>query len=228
MSDMILVAQWQNEFCPGHLAGHRDEKHAQWDKQYGKDNWRLTWIYGKTYLDFLGVCAVYEDAYYQFLVNNSNVAVALVNEACQIYDDQPSNILSGLDYTKQETDRTHIQDIAIRRCMMRMGLHFEGDQLIRIRQEKGNHALSMILSPGRVPFHKSRLILQPELEPTWWQLGSVESFYQSNRILQTRFGNCQYIPDDVGIINDTKPEDIPKDYIAKVTESYWPHRYLPS
>ncbi len=90
---------------------------------------------------------------------------------------------SGLDYTKQETKRTHIQDIAIRRSLIRLGKWFEGSELIRIRQEKGNHPLSMTLSPGRVPFHSPLLIIDPEIKG-WWDSGTVESFYQSNRYLQ--------------------------------------------
>jgi hypothetical protein len=43
----------------------------------------------------------------------------------------------------------------------------------------------MILSPGRVPFHRPDLIEKPELNG-WWEKSSVESFYQSNRLLQKR------------------------------------------
>jgi len=66
-----------------------------------------------------------------------------------------------------------------------MGLWFKGKELIQIRQEKGTHSLSMILSPGRVLFHKPELIKKPEITG-WWHPGTVESFYQSNRFLQAR------------------------------------------
>jgi hypothetical protein len=92
-----------------------------------------------------------------------------------------------LDYTVQETGRTHVQDIAIRRVVARLGRQFEGDQLIQIRDALGDHPLSMALSPGQVPFHRPDVILLPEIEG-WWLPGSVESFYQSNKLLQRRTG----------------------------------------
>jgi hypothetical protein len=170
---------------PGYLGKYRDEKFGEWDEKYGKGNWRLVWKVGEVFVDFLGVCALYEDAYFEFLRTNPNILRQLINEASNVYDDEPSNVDSGFDYTKQETKRTHIQDIAIRRSLIRMGLWFQGKELIRIRQEKGTHALSMILSPGGVPFHRPDLIEKPELEG-WWYPGTVESFYQSNRFLQVK------------------------------------------
>lgn len=177
--------EWITVERPGYLGKHRDEKYQEWDEKYGKGNWRLVWKVGETFVDFLGVCALYEDAYFEFLRNNSDILSQLITEASNVYDDEPSNVESGLDYTKQETPRTHIQDIAIRRSLIRLGLWFRGKELIRIRQEKGRHPLSITLSPDQVPFHRPDLIEKPELE-RWWHLGTVESFYQSNRVLQVK------------------------------------------
>lgn len=180
--------KWITIERPGYLGQHREEKFKEWkewDEKYGKGNWRLVWKVGKIYVDFLGVCALYEDAYYQFLRRRSDILKWLLKEASNVYDDEESNVESGFDYTKQETCRTHIQDIAIRRAILRMGLWFKGKKLIRIRQEKGTHLLSVILSPGRVPFHKPKLIEQPELTG-WWHRQTVESFYQTNRVLQIK------------------------------------------
>lgn len=182
----MLEPLWNNVERPGYLGKHRDEKFKKWDAKYGKGNWRLGWEFGEAQLDFLGACRVYEDAYFEFLKNRPGVLEQLLNEARDIYDDELSNVDSGLDYTKQETARTHIQDIAIRNCLARMGLRFKGKELIRIRQEKGNHPLSMTLSPGWVPFHKPLLIALPSMAPKWADPDSVEDFYQSNRYLQVR------------------------------------------
>ena len=92
---------------------------------------------------------------------------------------------SGFDYAKQETGRTHLQDIAIRRCLLRLDMQFEGTELVRIRQEKGTNPLSMILSPGRVPFHKPELIEKPQTV-SWWHKDTVESWYQNNKYLQIK------------------------------------------
>lgn len=179
------MGEWVTIERPHYLGKHRNEIFKEWDEEYGKGNWRLVWKVGEILVDFLGVCALYEDAYFEFLRSRSKILKQLILEASNVYDDEPSNVESGFDYTKQETRLTHIQDIAIRRSLIRLGLWFRGKELIRVRQEKGTHPLSITLSPGRVPFHRKDLILQPEIEG-WWYGETVESFYQSNRLFQVR------------------------------------------
>lgn len=181
----MKIEEWLTIERPGALSKRRDEKYQEWNEKYGKDNWRLVWKAGETFVDFLGACALYEDAYFEFLIKNKKILDQLIAEASNVYDDEPSNVLSNFDYTKQETIRTHLQDIAIRRSLIRMGRWFRGKELIRIRQEKGTHPLSITLSPGRVPFHRPNLIEKPEIE-RWWYPGTIESFYQSNKFLQAK------------------------------------------
>ena len=180
-----MEENWVTLKRPGYLGKKRNEKYAQWDAEYGKGNWRFVFFFGQAMLDFLGVCAIYEDAYYQFLDKKSKILEQLILEASDVWDDEESNVHSGFDYLKQETGRTHIQDIAIRRVVARMGLCFKGEEPIRIRDKDGPHPLSLILSPGQVPFHRPDKIILNQLEG-WWQPGSVESFYQSNKFLQRK------------------------------------------
>lgn len=181
---MIINGDWKIGLdTVGYLGKHRDEKMAEWQEQYG--GVAFGWQFGEVLLDFDGVCQVYEDAYYEFLLKSRYILADLIVSAKDVYDDEESNVLSGFDYRKQETGRTHIQDIAIRRSLLRLGLWFKGEKLIRIRQEKGDHSLSMSLSPGWVPFHRKDMIRDPQLEG-WWRPDSVESFYQSNRVLLVR------------------------------------------
>jgi hypothetical protein len=176
---------WINEGRPGYLGKHRTEKFHEWDLLYGKGDWRLAWLWGRSFVTFTGACHLYEDAYVAYLGKNRSILNELIRVACDVYDDSPSNITSGVDYLKQETERTHIQDIAIRRALKRLNTCFHGTQLLQIRQEKGIHSLSMTLSPGKVPFNKMDKITRPWLKG-WWDQGTVECFYQSNRILQVR------------------------------------------
>ncbi|MFC1731984.1 hypothetical protein ACFL6I_16820 [candidate division KSB1 bacterium] len=40
----------------------------------------------------------------------------------EVYDIHPSNVESGLDYSNQECDATHLQDISVRRALTRIKL----------------------------------------------------------------------------------------------------------
>lgn len=173
---------------PGFLGTRRNLQYDEWNRKHGFGNWRLVWEVNGNVYDWLGACVLYEDAYFEFMKGHPEIVDRLVREAREVYDDEPTNVNSGLDYTKQETIRTHIQDITIRRCLVRLGKWFRGTEPIRIRHSKGDHPLSMILSPGCVPFHRPEWIWKPELTG-WWNPGTVEAFYQSNKVLQVRKTN---------------------------------------
>lgn len=177
--------KWKTIKRPGYSGKHRDKLYKQYNKLYGKNNWRIAWVVNKKIFTREEIILLYEDVYYNFLKKHSKVLQQLVKEARDVYDDSPSNINSKLDYTKQETGRTHYQDIVIRRCVVRLGLKFRGKKLIQIRDYKGKYPLSLKLSPGRISFHMPELIKKPELTG-WWQPGSIESFYQSNKVLQVK------------------------------------------
>lgn len=184
-----MTERWKDVARPKYFGANRDKIFADYDQTYGKGYWRLAWRIGDTDVDFLGACALYEDAYFAFFKKHRLALRRLVREASDVYDDAPSNVLSGFDYNKQETGRTHVQDIAIRRCVLRNGMSFKGNELIRIRDSEGTHQLSMELSPGQVPFHLPKLIEPYEdtrRNAQWYKVGSVEDFYQRNRYLQIR------------------------------------------
>jgi hypothetical protein len=52
-------------------------------------------------------------------------------------------------------------------------------------QIRGLDSEAYVLNPGLVPFHRPELICQPEWESDWCQPGSVESFWQSNKVVIT-------------------------------------------
>jgi hypothetical protein len=171
---------------PGYLGKRRDTYVANLNDRHGAGNWRFVWLWGNYRLDFEQACMIYEDAYYQFMLARPWVLAQLVAEGSDVYDDQTSNTYSKCNYMVQESVHTHVQDIAIRRCMLRFGSDFIGDQLIQIRDSRGEHPLSMSLSPGQVPFHMPELIVRPTVyadadSRPWWLPDTVEDFYQSNR-----------------------------------------------
>lgn len=186
---MILNGDnWKTIGRPGYLGKHRDQRYFEFDQEYGQNNWRIAWQIGSLIVSLDTVMLPYEDAHYFYMARHEDLVEQLINEASDVYDDQPSNVGSGLSYSIQETCLNHLHDIAIRRSLVRLGKWFKGDKLIQLRDTKGEHALSRILSPGVIPFHIPSLIIQPELDGVkrWWDFGSVESFYQSNKILQIR------------------------------------------
>jgi len=106
----------------------------------------------------------------------------LIETACDVYDNSDSNILSELNYAIQESHSTHLQDISVRRCViMRLGKEFNGNHLVEIR---GHNSEGYALNPGQVAFHLPHMIMQPEFKDDWMNLGSIESFWQSNKIVQ--------------------------------------------
>lgn len=175
----------------GYVGKHRNEEWAKRDERYGKGNWQMGWLVGGKYLEYLEVCKLHEDAYFEYFKKRPELLEFLVDEASDVYDDDPSNVESGLDYSKRVDGRTHIQDIAIRNCVRRFGKTFQGDKLIQIRDRVGEHPLSLALSPGQVPYHKPEQLSNPdnldEIRGSgWWLPGSVEDFYQRAKRLCIR------------------------------------------
>jgi hypothetical protein len=175
---------WVTIERPGYFGAEREAKYKEYNFRFGVNKWRLAWEMEGEFISWDEMVLYYEQSYFVFLQNNPDVLQELVTEASNVYDDAITNIKSGFDYTAQETDRTHVQDIAIRRVVVRLGKKFEGQTPIQIRDVLGDHPLSVTLSPGKVPFHMPEALILPELLG-WWDKGSVESFYQSNKTLQS-------------------------------------------
>ena len=176
---------------PGYIGKRRNELWAERDAKFGKENWRSIWLVGGKYLEYEEACHLYEDAYFKYFKKRSELLEYLLEIASNVYDDDPSNVESGLDYLQRGEVRTHIQDIAIRNCVKRFGREFSGDKLIQIRDRMGEHPLSLALSPGQVPFHKPELISHPDnldkiRNKAWWLPLSVEDFYQLAKRLVVR------------------------------------------
>lgn len=172
-----------NNNSTGYVGKRRNKEWNKRDAEYGKGNWKIGWLVDDKLLDYLEVCALYEDAYFEYFKKRPELLEHLIGVASDVYDDNPSNIESGLDYSKKGDVRTHIQDVAIRRCVKRCGKKFRGKNLIQIRDRAGEHPLSLALSPGQVPFHEPELLSNPDnlkkiTKDAWWLPYSVEDFYQ--------------------------------------------------
>lgn len=177
----------------------RDNKRAGLDELFGEGNWGKAWHYGERIIGREDAYALYEEAYYRHLKNNPLLLEWLCTTASDVYDNSPSNVDSGLDYSIQEMPGTHMQDIAVRRSLVRLGRRFEGDHLVEIRGKKYE---GYRLNPGQVPFHEPDEIW-PDLnettrEFTWWLPDSIEAFWQMNKAVFVNLDALRFKPLVVG------------------------------
>lgn len=179
----------------GYTGKNRKTIYGDLDTQFGPENWAIAHFFDEKVLSKQQVYLIYEEAYYQFLKNNPDTREWLVNTASEVYDMHPSNIDSGLDYSIQECEATHLQDISVRRALTRLALEeqdtqydpenlpgisiFKGDHPVQIR---GHTSEGFVLNPGQVPFHKP-LILGTYDKSAWWKEDSVEDAYQRSKVL---------------------------------------------
>jgi hypothetical protein len=174
---------WQTvERQPGYFGKRRDQVHRGYDERYGPGEWRIAFELGEGTVGLEWMLQIYEDAYFLFLLAQPEVLGRLVSEASEVFDDDIRNIESGCDYSIQQTGLNHYHDIALRRCLMRLGRRFRGASPIQIRDWKGDHSLSLELSPGWVPFQFPEWVTAPLAG--WWEPGSVEEAYQSLKVVQ--------------------------------------------
>lgn len=174
---------WKTIERPGNLGKERDTRYAMWDERYGKGNWRIMWVWNGRIITREFAYQLYEDGYYTDSFKREELWKELVSVAGEVYDIEPEDVQSGLDYLVQKAATTHLQDITIRRVVWRRGWHFQGDELVQIRGRKSYWGLK--LGPAKVPFHLPHLITEPHLKG-WWDYNSIEDFYQSNRVLQVK------------------------------------------
>tara|TARA_Y100000310_G_scaffold159115_1_gene158608 strand:- start:21945 stop:22715 length:771 start_codon:yes stop_codon:yes gene_type:complete len=163
----------------GYIGGNKKQIYANYNHRFGEFNWSKGHIFYNKPISKDQAIEIYEEGYYQYLSNNSDVLDWLTNTASEVYDLDPSNVNSGLDYKIQECNANHFQDISIRRVLKRLNRSFKGDHLVEIR---GHKSEGYRLNPGQVPFHIPDAILNREGK-TWWEPKSVEAFYQHNKIL---------------------------------------------
>src|SRR5512143_816470 len=184
------MPQWVNKERPGFFGRRKYDIIARLNETYGRDGWRLVWIAelnhvgtGNRWYTYDEACRFfYEESYYRYLQGNPS-EVDFICQYQECYDNALSNVQSGLDYRVQEAYSTHIQDIAVRNALRRLGRSFTGANG-RMLQIRGASTDGHRFGPGNIPFYRPELIIQPSLKPAWAGAGSVEDFWQSNKTVQ--------------------------------------------
>lgn len=182
-------SEWKKLRRPGYFGRRRDEIVAGLNVEHGEGGWRLSWGVdarldsGRLRLEFNEACIeFYEESYVRFLTDEMLSHICSYGECI---DNAPTNVQSGFDYRKQEAFSTHIQDIAVRNALRRLGRMFEGppEKILVIRSADSE---GFKYGPGNVPFAWPELIEQPSLKPQWANAGSVEDFWQSNKWIEVK------------------------------------------
>lgn len=190
------MVTWRDEGRPGYFGRRRDEIVDGYNQRYGPGNWRLVWrevtpegadkgrAIGQDCELSLACRSFYQYSYVEYLRANPDLLDWICSYG-ECIDNAPTNVKSGRDYTIQESFSTHIQDIAVRNALYILGRVFEGpaDKILVIRSKDSE---GYRIGPGNVPYWDPSLIRQPSLCPDWANVGSVEDFWQSNKVLQVR------------------------------------------
>ncbi len=171
---------WQTLGRAGYWGRGRDRRQRELDQRFGPGRWRVVHLVKGMALELPDAAKHYEESYFQFLIRDPQLLDWLCAKACDVYTTATSNVRSGLDYRIQETKQEHLLDIALRNVLSRLSRCFSGERLVRIGGRQGDR---VELGSGRVPFYRPEWIAQPALEH-WWEPGSVECFWQSNKVIQ--------------------------------------------
>jgi ribonuclease Z len=171
---------WEIREHPGHFGWGKSKKLEELAQRY--PGFRLAHLWRGELLVPEAALALYEEAYLRFFSRHPLVLDWLVQTAADVYDTEPANTASGVDYAAQSPSAAnHLQDIAIRRAVWRLGRWFEGRQLLEVR---GQRSAGYALNPGLVPFHEPAAIACGPLS-SWVLPGSIEAFWQANKVVIT-------------------------------------------
>ena len=178
-----VIDGWAILGRPGYAGKKKRIRREELANKFGKNNWKIGHLVNGKLLSRDDALVYFEDSYCHLFKKNPELLDWLLLTASDVYDTAPSNIDSKLDYTIQETEAAHLTDIAIRRVVKRLEKQFQGDSLIQVHGEESDGYIS---TTGQVPFHKPELICSPQIKG-WWSKNSVESFWQSNKVLAVKF-----------------------------------------
>lgn len=178
------------------LADSLDPIKQACQQHFGADNCLSAHLYNQRVISENRMLRLYEDSYYQYLQSNPSIRQWLQDTASEVFVNDKTDIVSGLDFSHQESAHKHFQDIAVRRALTRLQLEddgtsyrrsklptlkiFRGKELIHIG---GSDSKGFSLQSGQVPFCDSSLSLKPLALDKDVKPGSVEDVLQRSQVL---------------------------------------------
>ena len=152
----------------GDMGKNRNRFFHKVSQQVGKGNWFLGFRAGQKLYSWAFGMQLYEDAYWSFLREDIEYIKELVGYSdVFVYNRHDAD--SCLNYKEQTQESDHYQGIAIRRCLVRMGVWFKGEGILKIPETKFNDC--------KIPFHLPHLINKPD------SIGSIKSWIDTNRLV---------------------------------------------
>ena len=174
---MIAIARM------GQIGRAKDKFIAGMNRLFGEGNWTIGYSYGNSMISRDSALQLYEDSYVKFFQENRDVLNKLVKEASDVYDTYKTEVSSGTDWYNQTERSTHLQDIAIRRALTRLGEKFQGKRLRKVKSD--GHLPE--LSPGNIPFLQPELVNRfKKVEKKWIKPNTIEDFWQNNKIFMVK------------------------------------------
>ncbi len=192
------------------LGSQRADFEAWCDDKYGSGNWQygfLVKVAGSeepVLLTTQDMHNVFVLSYLAAFQDTPELLYELGRVASDVYEFDPENDLaSGIDFTVQESDRTHFIDIAIRYAMAQLGIPFS-DAASVVNVNKGGDVIPgtdeewfVYLSPASLPVPENLGVFLPDEEqpliqgladcPKGWLDHdgplSPEDLYQLSRVL---------------------------------------------
>lgn len=169
----------------------RDEKIREFDTAYGKDGWTLAWKGVNpangfvTYLEFEDACKVFYEAAYVQLLSKWRTGLDFVCSYGGVHRQRPDQHQLGARLQEAGGGgHPHPGHRGAERAgPARDEVRGAGGRVLVIH---GVGSSGAFLSPGLVPFGHPETIVQPSLCPKWALPGSVEDFWQSNKVLMVK------------------------------------------
>lgn len=151
----------------GDLGKNRDSYLNKVSRVVGKDNWYWAFRVKKKLYSWEFGFQLYEDAVWEYLKSKPLLLESLILNYSDVFSLNRFDTESVLDYKKQTQNSDHYNDIAIRRCLVRFGVWFQGKDLLNLAKTD--------YCEKHIPFHLPHLI---ESENK-----SIKSWLDNNRYI---------------------------------------------